>query len=143
MGTELVPSTGAELAETGGIIGKVINFTVVVAQLMAAGVKLSLLSEQVRATYAYVEFCSKAVDKCADQMASLEVDVDTVSEHRDAATVMRSVLDDAEAMAVATEELASMFSATSAAHQADYGSVNEAATSMPVPMADSSFYSNR
>lgn len=135
--------TGRVVAATGGVIETVVTYTIVIAQLAAAGIKLRGLSEQVRGTYRYVEGCSASVDRLADQMAGLTVDRDTVAAHRDAAAVMRSVLAEAEAMAAATEDLAALFSQTAAAHQADYGSVADAARSMPVPMADAQFYSNR
>lgn len=135
--------TGRVVAATGGVIETVVTYTIVIAQLAAAGIKLRGLSEQVRDTYRYVDGCSTSVDRLADQMAGLTVDVDTVAAHRDAAAVMRSVLAEAEAMAAATEDLAVLFDATAAAHERDYGPVSEAIHAMPVPMADAQFYSNR
>lgn len=135
--------TGAEVAETGGVLETMVRYGIVIVQLAAAGVRLRGLSGQVRGTYRYVEGCSTSVDRLADQMSKLKVDIDTISEHRDAAAVMRSVLDDAEAMAAATEDLAALFTQASDAHQADYGSVAEAARAMSVPMAKAEFYSNR
>ncbi|MGI5493903.1 hypothetical protein [Microtetraspora malaysiensis] len=136
-------SAGGVVATAGGVIETVVTYGIVVVQLAAAGIKLRGLSERVRSTYRYVEGCSSSVDRLADQMAGLAVDVDTISEHRTAAAVMRSVLADAEAMAAATEDLAAMFEQTASAHQADYGSVADTAQHMSVPMADASFYSNR
>ncbi|MFD8533860.1 hypothetical protein ACFV0L_41275 [Streptosporangium canum] len=135
--------TGGAVAAAGGVLETVVRYGIVIVQLAVAGVRLRGLSEQVRGTYRYVEGCSTSVDRLAEQMASLQVDVDTVAEHHEAAAVMRGVLADAEAMAEATEDLAALFEQTSAAHQADYGSVAEAAHAMPVPMADAQFYSNR
>lgn len=135
--------TGAEVAETGGVLETMVRYGIVIVQLAAAGVRLRGLSGQVRRTYRYVEGCSTSVDRLADQMSKLKVDVDTIGEHRDAAAVMRSVLDDAEAMAAATEDLAALFTQASDAHQADYGSVAETVRAMSVPMADAEFYSNR
>jgi len=135
--------TGGVVAATGGVIETVVRYGIVIAQLAMAGMRLRGLSQQVRATYRYVEGCSVAVDRLADQMAGLTVDRDTVGEHRDAATVMRGVLGHAEAMASATEDLAALFTQTADAHKADYGTVADAATSMPVPMAEAEFYSNR
>jgi|SRR5690606_6887667 len=140
---ERTDSAGGVVAAAGGVIETVVTYGIVVVQLAAAGLKLRGLSERVRETYAYVEGCSTSVDRLADQMAALAVDIDTISEHRTAAAVMRSVLADAEAMAAATEDLASLFEETAAAHQADYGPVADAARAMPVPMADAQFYSNR
>lgn len=140
---ERTDGTGGAVARAGGVIETAITYAVVIVQLAAAGIKLRGLSQKVRSTYEYVEGCSTSVDRIADQMARLAVDVDTISEHRTAASVMRSVLADAEAMAAATEDLASMFEQTSAAHAADYGTVADTARSMPTPMADASFYSNR
>ncbi len=140
---ERTDSAGGVVAASAGVIETVITYGIVVAQLAAAGMKLRGLSERVRSTYAYVEGCSKSTDRLADQMATLAVDVDTISEHRTAAAVMRSVLADAEAMGTAMEDLAALFEQTSDAHRADYGPVADAARSMPVPMADASFYSNR
>lgn len=139
---ELVPSTGAAMESAGGGVG-IVRYGILIVRLAAAGWTLSGLSEQVRSTYRYVEGCANSVDRLADQMAGLTVDVDTVTEHHDAAAVMRSVLADAEAMAAALEDLATLFAHTSAAHQADYGTVAAAATSMTVPMANAQFYSNR
>jgi Fe-S cluster assembly scaffold protein SufB len=135
--------TGSVVAATGGVLETVVSYGIVIVQLAAAGIRLRGLSEQVRATYRYVEGCSASTDRLAEQMAGLAVDVDTVSEHHQAAAVMRSVLAHAEAMATATEELASLFGQTAAAHQADYGTVADTAANMPVPMADAQFYSNR
>jgi hypothetical protein len=135
--------TGGVVAAAGGVLETAVRYGIVIAQLAAAGIRLRGMSERVRDTYRYVEGCSASVDRLADQMASLHVDVDTVAEHRNAASVMRGVLAEAEAMAAATEALAALFASTAAAHQADYGSVADAARSMPVPMADAQFYSNR
>ncbi|MGV9535038.1 hypothetical protein ACWEU6_21965 [Streptosporangium sandarakinum] len=140
---ERTDSAGGVVATAGGVIETVVTYGIVIIQLAAAGIKLRGLSERVRSTYAYVEGCSASVERLADQMALLAVDLDTIGEHRTAAAVMRSVLADAEAMAAATEDLATLFEQTSAAHQADYGSVADTARSMPVPMADAQFYSNR
>ncbi|NAS22500.1 hypothetical protein GT755_12485 [Herbidospora sp. NEAU-GS84] len=136
-------STGNAVAAGGSLIEDAVKFTVLVVQLAMAGLKLKGLSQQVRATYRYVDGCAASTDRLAEQMAALEVDVDTIGEHRDAAAVMRSVLADADAMAEAAEELAAAFIRTSDAHKADYGTVAEAARTMPVPMADARFYSNR
>lgn len=135
--------TGGAVASAGGVITTVVQYGIVVAQLIAAGIKLRGLSEQVRGTYRYVEGCSASVDRLADQMAGLTVDRDSIGEHHQAAAVMRGVLADAEAMAAATEDLAGMFDATAAAHERDYGPVAEAIHAMPVPMANAEFYSNR
>jgi hypothetical protein len=133
----------AAVEEAGGVISDIVTFGIVVVQLAAAGWKLAGLSESVRSTYRYIERCARGVDRLADQMAGLQVDSDTVAEHHDAATVMRSVLVEAEAMAAHLEDLSTLFDHTSQAHQADYGSVAEAANSMSVPMAEAEFYSNR
>ncbi|MFI6513641.1 hypothetical protein ACIBCT_39060 [Streptosporangium sp. NPDC050855] len=135
--------TGQAVADSGGVLETVVRYGIVIAQLAAAGIRLAGLSEQVRATYRYVEGCATSVDRLAEQMAGLTVDRDTVGEHHQAATVMRAVLADADAMAAAVEDLATLFGQTAAAHEADYGSVASAATAMPVPMADAQFYSNR
>ncbi|NUW45516.1 hypothetical protein [Nonomuraea rhodomycinica] len=144
MGAELERShTGAAVAASGGVLETVVRYGIIIAQLTVAGIRLRGLSEQVRDTYRYIEGCSSGVDRLAQQMASLKVDVDTVSEHHEAAAVMRSVLDEADAMAADTEDLATMFGQASDAHQADYGTVADKARSMSVPMAEAEFYSNR
>jgi hypothetical protein len=140
---ETTGATGGVVATTGGVLVEAVRYGIVVAQLLAAGIKLSLLGDRVRSTYRYIERCSTSVDRLADQMAGLEVDSATVNEHRDAATVMRGVLNTADEMASATEDLSTLFGQAAAAHQADYGTVAETANAMPVPMADASFYSNR
>ncbi|MFI2207644.1 hypothetical protein ACH47Z_44785 [Streptomyces sp. NPDC020192] len=136
-------AAGTAIAATGAVVATAVRYTIVIAQLAAAGAKLRGLSEQVRSTYTYVEGCSKSVDNLADQMAGLKVDRDTVSEHHEAATVMRGVLAEAESMAAATEDLAILFDQAAAEHQADYGPVAEAFQAMPVDPAESEFYSNR
>ncbi|GIH91916.1 hypothetical protein ACFFMN_34085 [Planobispora siamensis] len=136
-------STGGAIAAAGGVLTTVVYYAVVIVRLVTAGIKLRGLSEQVRGTYRYVEGCATGTDRLADQMARLTVDRDTVGEHHDAATVMRGALAEAEAMAEASEDLSTMFRQTAIAHQADYGSVAEAAAEMNVPMAEAEFYSNR
>ncbi len=136
-------TTGTAIAVAGEVIAEGVRYGIVVAQLAVAGVRLRGLSEQVRSTYRYVEGCSKSVDRLADQMSGMKVDTDSVSEHHEAATVMRSVLEEAEAMAAETEDLAALFDQAAAEHQADYGPVAEAINAMPVEMADAEFYSNR
>ena len=141
--SELERTNGGAVADSGGVLETVVRYGIVIAGLAAAGIRLSGLSEQVRSTYRYVDGCAASVDRLAEQMAGLTVDRDTVGEHHQAAAVMRAVLADAEAMAAGVEDLALLFGQASAAHQADYGPVTEAACSMPVPMADAQFYSNR
>jgi hypothetical protein len=141
--SELLPRTGAALATTGEVITGAVRFGVVVVQLTAASVSMLGLSERVRATFQYVEKCAASVDRLADLAASMHVDADTVGEHRDAAAVMRSVLEEAESMAAECEDMATLFHATADAHIADYGPVADAFDNMSVPMADREFYSNR
>jgi len=144
-------SEGGGLASTaastaGAVIGAVghgIQFTVMVAKLAAAGLALRGVGARVRATYRYVGDCAKSVDHLADLAAKLSVDPDTIGEHRDAATVMRRSLARAQRMANTVDEMSTLFDQAKAAHQADYGAVNDVATSMPVPMADRNFYRNR
>ncbi|WP_188188076.1 hypothetical protein [Nonomuraea sp. SYSU D8015] len=135
--------TGAAVEASGGVLETAVRYTIVIAQLTMAGIKLRGLSQQVRSTYRYVEGCSTSVDRLAEQMASLTVDRDTVGEHHQAAAVMRSVLNEAEAMAEAAEDLSTLFQQAADAHEGDYGTVADAATHMPVPMAEAEFYSNR
>ncbi|MFF5265336.1 hypothetical protein ACFY4C_41180 [Actinomadura viridis] len=129
--------------QDGGELVEVATYNRVVAELAMAGARLARLGESVRSTYRYVEGCASGTLRLADQMAGLAVDADTVAEHRDAAGVMRAVLESAEAMAAAAEDLAGLFTHTAEAHRADYGLVADAAQSMTVPMADAAFYSNR
>jgi cell division protein FtsL len=142
VGTEIEP-VGDKIADAGDKISDAVTYLILLACLTAAGVRLMWLSAQVRQTYAYVEGCAAGVDRLAEQMAGLDVDDSTVGEHHEAAAVMRSVLADAEAMAAGTEDLAALFHQTRDAHQNDYGTVADAAHAMPVPMAQSEFYSNR
>ncbi|MEV7683231.1 hypothetical protein AB0O64_32520 [Streptomyces sp. NPDC088341] len=143
--SELVPRIGGALVKTGSVIVGAVRFGIVITQLAAASATMAGLSHQVRSTFKYVEDCAQSVDRLADQAAALNVDKDTVNEHRDAATVMRSCLEEAEAMAVECEEMSTLFHETADAHIADYGSVAEAANNMPdgIDMADREFYSNR
>lgn len=139
MSGALIPSGGAAVASGDAAA----TYGLVVSGLTEAGSQMAGLAERVRVAFRYVERCAAGVEMLADQMQGLTVDTDTVSEHRDAAMAMRSVLAAAEQMAAGVEDLAGLFSATAAAHQGDYGSVAAAATSMTVPMADAGFYSNR
>ncbi|MEV0826381.1 hypothetical protein [Nonomuraea rubra] len=138
-----VSRTGEAVAAAGGVLERMVRYTIIVGQLSMASVKLLGLSERVRGTYRYVEGCSTSTDRLAEQMASLTVDRDTVGEHHQAAAVMRSVLAAAEAMAADMEDLAGMFQRASDDHRAEYGPVADTAQSMPVPMAEAEFYSNR
>lgn len=140
---ELEPYTGRETSAAGGVLADAVRYAIVVAQLAAAGMRLAGLSESVRSTYRYVERCASGVDRLADQMEALKVDADTVGEHHEAATVMRGVLAAAEEMAASLEDLSTLFTHTAETHQAEYGSVAEAANNMTVPMAEAEFYSNR
>lgn len=138
-----VRQTGGTVAAAGGLLERAVRYTIIVAQLAIASIKLSGLSEQVRSTYRYIEGCSTSVDRLAEQMASLTVDRDTVGEHHQAAAVMRSVLAEAEAMAEDLEDLAGAFQQAADDHTAEYGPVADTVHNMPVPMADPEFYSNR
>ncbi|WP_392900826.1 hypothetical protein [Streptomyces sp. LN699] len=143
--SDLVPVIGGALRATGSVIVGAVRFGIVVAQLTAASATMAGLSHQVRSTFKYVEDCANSVDRLADQAAALSVDQSTVNEHREAATVMRSCKDEAEAMALECEEMSSLFHATADGHIADYGAVADAANNMPdgIEMADRTFYSNR
>ncbi len=142
-GDGVLGAVGGFVAATAEVVTDAVKYAIVLAQLGYAGAKLAYLSEQVRATYAYVESCAASVERLADQAAALNVDRDTVGEHRDAATVMRTVLEEAEAMAAATEDLAIAFQHTADSHEADYGPVADAIATKEGDMADREFYSNR
>lgn len=142
---ELVPeqNTGGALEKAGAVLIDAVSYAIVLTQLTAAGARLMWLSDSVRETYRYVERCASGTDRLAEQMAGLAVDVDTVSEHHQAAAVMRSVLATAEEMAASLDDLSGLFHHTSDAHRTDYGPVADAAQNMTVPMAEAEFYSNR
>ncbi|GAA2154325.1 hypothetical protein GCM10009760_53140 [Kitasatospora kazusensis] len=142
-GPGAIEVAGQVIAVAGEVISDAVKYGLVVAQLGLAAVKLAHLSGQIRATYAYVEGCAASVGRLADQAAGMNVDKDTVGEHREAATVMLSVLAEAEAMAAATEELSVMFQQTADAHESDYGPVAEVIANKEGAMADREFYSNR
>lgn len=131
--------TGGAAAVSGGDVA----YGLVVAGLNDAGSQMAGVAERVRLAFRYVERCAAGVEALADQMQGLTVDTDTVSEHLEAASAMRSVLAAADEMAARVEDLAGAFSHAAAAHQGDYGSVAAAATSMTAPMADAGFYANR
>lgn len=116
------------------------RYGIMLARLAAAGLALRGVGERVRETYRYVEDCARSVEYLADLAAQLGVDTTTLVEHRDAAAMMRHALGRARAMAEACDEMSVMFEQAKAAHQADYGSVAEAARAMPVPMANRAFY---
>ncbi|MFJ9662896.1 hypothetical protein ACIRPR_33715 [Streptomyces griseoflavus] len=144
-----VPSstnTGALTSASGNFVSAAaygVQFTVMVVKLAAAGLALRGVGARVRSTYKYIGDCAKSVDHLANLAAKLSVDPDTIGEHRDAATVMRASLARAQRMANTVDEMSVMFDQAKAAHQGDYGAVNDAATSMPVPMANRNFYRNR
>ncbi|MER5866145.1 hypothetical protein [Kitasatospora sp. NPDC002040] len=138
-----VSAGGGILAATAEVITEAVKYAIVLTQLTLAGAKLLFLAERVRATYAYVESCAESVERLADQAAGMNVDRDTVNEHREAATVMRAVLEEAEAMAAATEDLSIAFQQTADAHEGDYGPVADAIATKEGDMADREFYSNR
>ncbi|MEU4235379.1 hypothetical protein AB0F17_64860 [Nonomuraea sp. NPDC026600] len=138
-----VATTGEAMEEGGSLMPRLVRYGILLVQLGYAAVRLSGLSERIRATYAYVEGCAASVLQTADQMAGLEVDDDTVGEFRDAAAVMVGALDDAAAMAEATEEMSVLFTEARDGHESDYGGVVEAIRTKSGRMARSEFYSNR
>ncbi|CNF62713.1 Uncharacterised protein [Mycobacterium tuberculosis] len=140
-GPKTQPGTAVEKASSA--IGDAVSFTLMVAEMGVAAVRLAGLSENVRSTYRYIERCARGVDRLAEQMAALTVDTDTVAEHHQAAAVMRQVLAEAESMAAHLEDLSTLFNYTADAHRGDYGTVADAAGAMATPMADAEFYSNR
>jgi hypothetical protein len=148
-GAAPVPSstnTGALTSASGNFVSAAaygVQFTVMVVKLAAAGLALRGVGARVRSTYKYIGDCAKSVDHLANLAAKLSVDPDTIGEHRDAATVMRASLARAQRMANTVDEMSVMFDQARAAHQGDYGAVNDAATSMSVPMANRNFYRNR
>ncbi|MFF0415614.1 hypothetical protein ACFYUY_34950 [Kitasatospora sp. NPDC004745] len=148
--TDQPPAGGAEAASTGGALARAgemihdaVSYGIVVTQLAIAAVRLAHLSEKVTGTYEYIESCADSVQRLADQAAGMNVDRDTVGEHRDAATVMLSVLDEARDMAQATEDLSTLFQQTADAHEADYGPVDDAIAAKEGELADREFYANR
>jgi hypothetical protein len=141
--SDLIVRAGAALAAAGEFVVEGLRFSVLVAELGQASWAMRGLSEQVQSTYSYVEGCAASVSQLADLAASKFVDQGTVNEHREAATVMLSVLEEAQAMAAECAEMSTLFHDTADAHTADYGPVAEAFNAMPVPMADRTFYSNR
>jgi hypothetical protein len=120
-----------------------LTYTVIVVRLASASMSMMQLSQAVRGAYNYVEGCAKAVDNLADTASSLGGDDAVTSAHRDAATVMRGVLADAEALATEAEQMASDFQAAKSEHEDDYGPVHEAMTTKPGAVADRTYYSNR
>jgi len=131
---------GERVADT---ISDGVTFTIVTARLVSASMSMLQLSQAVHGAYNYVEGCAKSVDNLADTAAGLGVDDAVISAHRDAATVMRGVLADAEALATEAAEMARDFDNAKADHEADYGPVHEAMTNKPGAVADRTYYSNR
>lgn len=138
---------GMDLARVGGRIADTladgVTYTIIVARLATASMAMLSLSEAVRGAFNYVEGCAKSVNNLADTAAGLGVDDAVVSAHNDAATVMRGVLADAEALANEAAEMSSDFETAKAEHEADYGPVHEAMTNKPGAIADRTYYSNR
>ncbi|SOD67070.1 hypothetical protein SAMN06297387_12852 [Streptomyces zhaozhouensis] len=126
-----------------GILGDAVRYGQVIAGLTAAGRALSGVGRRVRETYAYVEDCARSVEHQADLAAALDVDADTVGEHRQAATVARAALASSRQLAAQLDELSRAFEQARAAHETDYGPVVQQAQAMTVPMADRRFYRNR
>lgn len=125
------------------VISDGVTFTIITARLATASAAMLALSHAVKGAYAYVEESAKEVDQRAEIAASLDVDDAVTSAHRDAATVMRDVLADADALATAAEEMAGAFQAARDGHEADYGPVQDAMTSKPGQIANRSYYQNR
>lgn len=119
-----------------------IRYGILLTRLTLASTALQRAADAVNGTYDYVADTAATVDRLADTAAAMNVDTDTIAEHHDAAAVMRSALDDAEALAADMTELSRLFEQTANAHAADYGPVAEAAQRMTVPMADRNFYRN-
>lgn len=141
--SDLVPATKGALASAASVIAEGVRFTILVAQLALAGQSLRHMAGLADATFGYVEDCARSVDRLAETAAALNVDADTVSEHHQAAQVMRSALDHARAMEAACADMSVLFQEASDAHQADYGPVAQAAQTVPGGMADRTFYANR
>jgi hypothetical protein len=139
MSAELTTPLGGRAVDNGDAVA----YGLVVSGLAEAGTRLAGLADRVRGTYRYIERCAAGVEQLADHMQGLAVDLDTVSEHREAAILMRAVLASAEHMAAGVEDLSALFSGAAATHEADYGSVADAAKTMTVPMAEATFYGNR
>ncbi|MFF9070504.1 hypothetical protein ACF09E_34680 [Streptomyces sp. NPDC014891] len=125
------------------VISDGVTFTIITARLATASAAMLALSHAVKGAYDYVEGCAKEVDQLAEIAASLDVDDAVTSAHRDAATVMRDVLADADALATAAEEMAGSFQAARDGHEADYGPVQEAMTSKPGQIANRLYYQTR
>ncbi|MFF4771068.1 hypothetical protein ACFY1V_31625 [Streptomyces sp. NPDC001255] len=149
---EPLPDSDSDLeAETGaggggGVVGflmDAITFTIVTVKLAAASTAMLWLSRTVQGAYDYVEECAAHVDGQMDLAESLNVDPAVVGAHRDAATVMREILDDAEALAEEAQQMAADFQAAKEGHEEDYGPVAEAMNNKPGQVADSSYYANR
>lgn len=112
-------------------------------ELRWAGGVMATLSEMVQATCRHVERCARGVDRLADQMEALEVDAETVTEHRDAAEVMRKVLEIANVLGPTMQDVRAQADAVVKAHEREYGSIVEQARAVADVAAKSAFYSNR
>ncbi|WP_432010450.1 hypothetical protein [Streptomyces cucumeris] len=133
-------SVGGRIAD---VIGDGVTFTIVTARLTAASAAMADLSQAVTGAYDYVEGCATSVDRLADTAASLNVDADVIAAHRDAAAVMRSVLDEAEGLATEAAEMSGDFRQAADGHEADYGPVAAAMQTGDAEVADRTYYSNR
>ncbi|PBC72392.1 hypothetical protein BX261_7266 [Streptomyces sp. 2321.6] len=133
-----------ELARMGAKVAEVfsdgVTYTVATAKLGLASAAMLALSESVRGAYTYVEGCAASVDQLADTASTLWVEGAVVDAHRDAATMMRGVLADAESLANEAAEMAADFKAAKEGHEADYGPVAEEMANKPT---DRTYYSNR
>ncbi|MFE7113105.1 hypothetical protein ACFU98_42555 [Streptomyces sp. NPDC057575] len=136
-----------ELARMGSKVVEIfqdgVTYTVATAKLGMASLAMLALSEAVRGTYNYVEDCARSVDTLADTASTLWVEGAVVNAHRDAATVMRGVLADAEDLANEAAEMAGDFTAAKEGHEADYGPVHEVMAAKDGAVADRTYYSNR
>lgn len=120
-----------------------VTFIVVTTRLAATASAMWSLSRAVRGAYDYVESCAQSVDQQAEIAAGLNVSGEVVDAHRDAAGVMRGVLDDAQQLADEAEEMAADFQSAEDDHRADYGPVHEAMTTKPGTIADRRYYANQ
>ncbi|MFJ7271953.1 hypothetical protein ACIQV3_35855 [Streptomyces sp. NPDC099050] len=152
MGQELEPvddgpeQSVEEAAEKMGLsvaaMLELFTYLRLMAQLAKAGMALRGVGARVRSTYDYVGDCAKSVDFQVGLAAHLDVDPNTLAEHRQAAQVMRGALASARRMANNAEEMAVLFAQAEAGHRADYGPIAEHAANMPggIRMANRVFY---
>lgn len=120
-----------------------VSYGAVVSDLRGAAERMRRLADLVTTAQEAVDDSAAGTDRLAGTAAALDVDTDTLAEHRQSAALMRAAADLMTEFAAGCGEMAALFTRASEGHQDDYGGVAEAVRAMPVEMANPGFYGNQ